>query len=72
MSKNISKDAGILQNRTAFSLYLKKGMDAVENFYPDCVSFVERNKDKTLQEVTQLLTEKLNAQSERLISLSVR
>lgn len=72
MAKKLSTDAAILQNRTAFALYLKKGIGEVEKFYPGSLSFVQKNKDKTLKEVTLLLTEKLNAQSERLIPVSTR
>jgi hypothetical protein len=67
MSKNLSKDALILQNRTAFALFLKKGIHEVERLYPSSVDFVQRNKGKTLKEVTDFLSKKLNAQSEKLI-----
>ncbi len=67
MSKKLSNDAAILQNRTAFALYLKKELDEVERLYPASLDFVQKNQDKTLKEITLLLTDKLNAQSERLI-----
>ena len=72
MPRKLSKDAAILQNRSAFSLYLKKGIEAVEKLYPESLVFVKRNKGKSLKEVTEILTEKLNSQSERLIPLSTR
>lgn len=72
MEKKVSADAMILQNRTAFALYLKKGLGEVERLYPDSLKFVQQHQDKSLKEVTQLLTEMLNAQSERLIPVSAR
>jgi hypothetical protein len=67
MAKKLSTDAIILQNRTAFALFLKNGLDEVKRLYPDSMSFVQKNKGKTLREVTMLLSEKLSTQSEKLI-----
>jgi hypothetical protein len=67
MPKHLSKEAKIMQDRTAFALYLKQGMDEVERLYPDSLEFVIENQDKSLKQVTELLTKKLNAQSEILI-----
>ncbi len=67
MARVLSAEASILQNRTAFALFLNKGIEEVERLYPDCVLFVKKNQEKTLEEVTDILTEQLNAQSERLI-----
>jgi hypothetical protein len=67
MAKKLSTDAIILQNRTAFALFLKKGLDEVKRLYPDSIDFVQKNQGKTLREVTLLLSEKLSAQSEKLI-----
>jgi hypothetical protein len=67
MAKKLSTDAIILQNRTAFALFLKKGLDEVKRLYPDSIGFVQKNQGKTLREVTLLLSEKLSAQSEKLI-----
>jgi hypothetical protein len=67
MPKFLSKEAKIMQYRTAFALYLKKGMDEVERLYPDSIEFVNNNKDKSLKEVTESLTKKLDAQSKILI-----
>ncbi len=67
MPKFLSKEAKIMQDRTAFALYLKKGMDEVERLYPDSIEFVNNNKFKSLKEVTESLTKKLDAQSKILI-----
>ena len=67
MEKKLSEEALILQNRSAFALFLKKGISEVERLYPDSVNFVEKNQNKTLREVTLLLSKKLNAHSEKLI-----
>lgn len=72
MAKKLSTDAIILQNRTAFALFLKKGLSEVERYYPDSLGFVQKNQGKTLREVTLILSKKLNAQSERLIPVSAR
>ena len=42
MAKKLSKEAAILQNRTAFALYLKKGIGEVKSLYPDSLSFVQK------------------------------
>jgi hypothetical protein len=71
MAKKLSTDAAILQNRTAFALYLKKGLAEVKRLYPDSLEFVKKNKGKTLKEVTLLLTNSLNTQSEISIAASL-
>jgi hypothetical protein len=55
-----SKEAIIIQHRSAFSLYLRKGLAEVEKRYPESVEFVELNKGKSLKDVTDILTEELN------------
>ncbi len=67
MAKYISKEAIIMQNRTAFALFLKKGIDEVERLYPDSLEFVRQHKEKSLKDVTDLLTNILNAQSKILM-----
>ncbi len=67
MPKFISKEATIMQNRTAFALFLSKGMEEVKRLYPDALAFVTEHKDKSLKEVTDLLTKNLNAQSKTLM-----
>jgi hypothetical protein len=56
----LSQEAQIIQHRSAFATYLTKGMEAVEKRYPQSVEFVKQHQDKTLQEVTDILTEELN------------
>ena len=72
MAKKLSIDAAVLQNRTAFALYLRKGLGEVERLYPSSLRFVKENQGKTLKEITLLLMEELNAHSERLIPASAR
>ena len=67
MSKKLSSQATILQNRTAYALFLKKGLDEVERLYPNSIEFVKKNKGKTLKEVTLILSKKLNVHNEKLI-----
>jgi len=55
-----SKEASIIQCRSAFSLYLRKGLAEVEKRYPESVEFVKQHRDKSLLEVTNILTEQLN------------
>ena len=55
-----SKVAAIIQCRSAFSLYLRKGLEEVEKRYPDSVEFVKQHSNKSLLEVTNILTEQLN------------
>lgn len=56
----LSKEALILQNRSAFVAYLTKGMEAVQQFYPESVEFVKQHSDKSLLVVTEILTKQLN------------
>lgn len=56
-----SQQAQLLQHRSAFSLYLKEGIEAVKKYHPGSVAFVTEHKDKSLQEVTELLTRELDA-----------
>jgi len=42
MLKKLSSQATILQNRTAYALFLKKGLDEVERLYPDSTEFVKK------------------------------
>jgi hypothetical protein len=55
-----SKEASIIQCRSACSLYLRKGLEEVEKRYPESVEFVKQHRDKSLLEVTNMLTEQLN------------
>jgi len=72
----LSNEALIIQHRSAFSVYLKKGIEAVKKFYPESLDFVSQNQGKTLAEVTAILSEKLKhsagTYSEILIPDSVR
>jgi len=42
MLKKLSSQVTILQNRTAYALFLKKGLDEVERLYPDSTVFVKK------------------------------
>ena len=57
---NLSKEALIIQHHSAFSLYLDKGMEEVVKYHPESVDFVKENSDKTLKEITDILTKELN------------
>ncbi|MEN2399296.1 hypothetical protein GKZ90_0005880 [Flavobacterium sp. MC2016-06] len=59
-----SDKAIILENRSAFALFKSKGINSVKNHFPKSVGFVLENSEKTLRQVTEELTEKLNAYSE--------
>lgn len=54
----------ILQNRSAFSLFKRKGIDAVNVSFPKSVKFVMQNSEKSLKQVTKELEEALKAHSE--------
>ena len=72
MNKKLSNDAAVLQKRTAFALFLTKGINEVKRLYPGSVNFVKKNQGKTLKEVTQLLTEELNAHNKMAIPVSAK
>lgn len=54
----------IIQNRSAFILFLKNGIEEVEKYYPESVDFVNKYHDKTLKEITQILEDNLNQTNE--------
>ena len=66
-----SKEAAIIQCRSAFSLYLRKGLAGVEKRCPDAVEFVKQHSNKSLLEVTNILTEQLNTSANSYSETSI-
>jgi len=66
-----SKEAFIIQCRSAFSLYLRKGLTEVEKRYPESVEFVKQHSNKSLLEVTNILTEQLNTSTNSYSETSI-
>ena len=66
-----SKEAAIIQCRSAFSLYLRKGLEEVEKRYPESVEFVKQHRNKSLLEVTNILTEQLNTTADSYNETSI-
>lgn len=51
----------IISCRSAFALYKAEGIDPVIKYFPNQKEFVEQNKDKTIEEVTDLLAMELDS-----------
>jgi hypothetical protein len=66
-----SREAFIIQCRSAFSLYLRKGLEEVEKRYPESVEFVKQHSNKSLLEVTNILTEQLNTSASSYSGTSI-
>lgn len=54
------KKETLISCRSAFILYKEKGIEAVAYEFPDCVDFVNENKDLSVEEVTELLSKELD------------
>jgi hypothetical protein len=59
----ISQEGLINQHMIAFSIFLEadNNLEKIKRLYPLSFSFVQDNRDKTIEEVTEILQEMLKA-----------
>ena len=58
---NKGRAAEIMECRSAFAMFLDEGMNAVKVAFPEKVDFVEKNKEKTLEEITKEFSDELES-----------